>query len=318
MSPADALPKVSLVIPSYKRGPRILPTLRSALAQTHPLSEIIVVNDGGSADTRAAVAELGSPAVTIVDRAQGGAPAARNHGANIAAGPVLMLLDDDDILHPYATEVLLKTLTAFPEARASFCDHTFKDMVTGEYRSDHFHQLPHYQRFRQLRPVAEIVGADRMMLFGRNLHVALLEGNLLGQPWMIWRDTYLAIGGFESGLGSADDWDLYLRLTRNHRVAVVDRVASDHFRESGRVHLTTEDGQPQKQAAVARRQLALAGTRDLAAQTILRRKLGGHYKSFGDVARDQNTGEARRHYLTSLCWWPFDPVVALRVLFPTL
>lgn len=66
------------------------------------------------------------------------------------------------------------------------------------------------------------------MLFGRNLHVALLQGNLFGQPWMIWRDVYLELGGIVSDLGSADDWELYLRLTRLYKVSVIDprRVGS--------------------------------------------------------------------------------------------
>lgn len=312
-STAAQNPTVTLVIPSYNRGARILPTIQSALRQTRSLDEIIIVNDGGCAETRISVEGL-SPIIRVLDVPQGGAPSARNIGAREARGLVLMLLDDDDVLLDHAVETLLDALLAFPEAKASFCDHTFKDWVTGEYRENHFHVLPHYERFRRLIPEAQT--ESKAMLFGRNLHDVLLQGNLLGQPWMVWRTVYLNLGGFVSGLGSADDWDLYLRLTRHHKVAVVDRVASNHFREAGRAHLTTAEGQERVQLAVAIRQVHMAGLADVTAQWKLRKKIGRHYKTFGDIIRDTDPAQARRHYWRSTLWWPFDPVAVARVFFP--
>jgi glycosyltransferase involved in cell wall biosynthesis len=308
-------PAISLIIPSYNRGAKILPTLRSVLEQTLSVQEIIVVNDGASVDTREAVASLDA-GVSVIDQPQSGAAEARNVGARHAVCPVVMFLDDDDRLHPFAVEALIDCLIAFPAAKAAFCDHTFTDLTTGEHRSNHFHLLDHYARFRALVPDER--RDPNLMLFGRQLHDALLLGNLLVQPWMIWKDTYMALGGFVSNLGSADDWDLYLRLTRHYKVAVVDRVASDHFREVGRVHLTTADGQEETQVAVAIRQLRAAGRLDFMAQRCLRRKVGLHYKSAGDRERLSNPRRARLHYFRSLRWWPLDPVVAIRAVFPRL
>ena len=50
---------------------------------------------------------------------------------------------------------------------------------------------------------------------------------------MVWRDIYLALGGFVSELGSADDWDLYLRLSLDWRLSYVDCLAAKYRIWSG-------------------------------------------------------------------------------------
>lgn len=310
MSTAD----VSLIIPSYNRGARIRPTLESVRRQSVLPREILVVNDGGCEETRDVVSH-DFPEVRVIDCAQGGAASARNLGARQASQPLLMLLDDDDTLRPDATKVLREAMTAFPQAVAAYGDHAFADLVTGERRANHFHEAGWYARLWNT-PAIERRGDVR--LYGRPLHVTLLDGNLLGQPWMVRRDTYLAVGGFESGLGSADDWDLYLRITRRYPIVIADAVISDHFREVGRQHLTTAPDQSAFQTKVIKRQLALAGTTDVRAQVTLRRRMGLHHKTLGDAARPQSLTGAAREYRQAAMWYPADHVVLARALWYSL
>ena len=226
-----------------------------------------------------------------------------------------MLLDDDDTLEPHAIETLLRILLTFPDAAAAYCDHTFTDLSTGEHYPNHHSSLPSFACLRQIPPIRI---RDGVRLYGKALHYRLLNGNVLQQPWMVWRDKYLEIGGFESELGSADDWDLYLRITRRYSVALSDDVVGHHFVESGRQHLTKSPGQDHAQIRAIRRQLQFAQWYDWRARLLLRRRLAAYYKGFGDEARGQSLRIASSHYRKSFALWPFDHVVCARAAVWTL
>jgi hypothetical protein len=92
-----------------------------------------------------------------------------------------------------------------------------------------------------------------------------------------------------------------------------DDIISHHFVEQGRPHLTGQPGQDQFQMNVIRRQMRLAGWRDLRAQMVLRRRLAAFYKRFGDDVRSRSLREARAHYARAMALWPVDHVVCARV-----
>jgi glycosyltransferase involved in cell wall biosynthesis len=110
-------PDVSVVIPTRNRPEIVTRAVRSALAQTHPDIEVVVVVDGPDPATVAALAAVPDPRLRVVELpAQGGAPAARNHGAGLARGEWTALLDDDDEWHPekLATQLALARSAAVP------------------------------------------------------------------------------------------------------------------------------------------------------------------------------------------------------------
>ena len=72
-------PLVSILIPCSNAAPWLAATLASALAQTHPRTEIIIVDDGSS-DHSLAIARTFEPhGVRVVTQPNAGASAARNH-----------------------------------------------------------------------------------------------------------------------------------------------------------------------------------------------------------------------------------------------
>jgi glycosyltransferase involved in cell wall biosynthesis len=93
-------PLVSILIPCHNAAPWLAATLESALAQTHPRTEIIVVNDGSTDDSLAVARQFERPNVSIVTQPKAGASAARNHGLRLARGDYVQFLDADDLLAP--------------------------------------------------------------------------------------------------------------------------------------------------------------------------------------------------------------------------
>lgn len=86
---------VSVVVPCFNAEPYLAETLESALAQTLPPAQIVVVDDG-STDRSKEIAARYVPAITLIANSGKGASAARNFGTAQATGEFLQYLDADD------------------------------------------------------------------------------------------------------------------------------------------------------------------------------------------------------------------------------
>ena len=100
-------PLVSVVVPTYNRAYCLARTIDSALGQTHPSVEVIVVDDGSVDETAEMVAaRYGSDArVRLIRQANAGVSAARNTGLRVARGDYVALLDSDDVWEPWKLEL---------------------------------------------------------------------------------------------------------------------------------------------------------------------------------------------------------------------
>jgi glycosyltransferase involved in cell wall biosynthesis len=94
-------PLVSILIPAYNAERTLAWTIESALAQSWPHKEIIVVDDGSS-DTTLEVAGKywAEPGVRVISQPNRGASNARNLALSAARGEYIQWLDADDLLHP--------------------------------------------------------------------------------------------------------------------------------------------------------------------------------------------------------------------------
>jgi glycosyltransferase involved in cell wall biosynthesis len=92
---AAGAPTVSVIIPAYNAAGFVSRAIESALAQTHPPLEILVIDDGSKDATSEVVARF-APPVRLLRQPNGGPAAARNHGAREARGEWLAFLDADD------------------------------------------------------------------------------------------------------------------------------------------------------------------------------------------------------------------------------
>jgi len=300
---------LSLIIATFNRGPKIAATLDSALRQTAPAEEIIVVDDSSTDGTGNWVQEH-YPQVRVVRTERNMfTAAARNRGAAVALGRTLVFLDHDDLLSPRAFEVLLDLRESFPEAGAVFADHRYVNRASGICYPDHHTSQPAFARLRRV-PTLREMGQGR--LFGPELYRALLYGNLLQQPWAIDAELFARLGGFAADIRYCEDWELYLRVTRAVPVAVSDQVISDHIVEGENLHLSPD--QADMHQRVIERRLRCERFRNPGAAWVLHRRLAGYLKTEGDQAAPHDLGRAWRCYLRSFWHWPFDHVVAARLL----
>ncbi len=106
-------PLVSIIIPVYNPGPLLDATIQSALAQTWPNLEIVVVDDGSTDDSLARARSYADPRLRIIAQANAGSCAARNTGVRHARGDWLQFLDHDDLLSP---DKIARQLALYPNA----------------------------------------------------------------------------------------------------------------------------------------------------------------------------------------------------------
>lgn len=93
-------PLVSILVPAYNAEPFLADTLRSALGQTWPRCEIIIVDDGSRDGTLAVARQFESASVKVVPQPNQGAAAARNKAFSLSQGDYIQWLDADDLLGP--------------------------------------------------------------------------------------------------------------------------------------------------------------------------------------------------------------------------
>ncbi len=108
--------KVSVVVPLYNKAAYIGRALRTALAQTHAPMEILVVDDGSTDDSLAAVAAVADPRIRVISQPNAGPGPARDRGIRAARGEAVALLDADDAWAPGCLAALVALLRDYPDA----------------------------------------------------------------------------------------------------------------------------------------------------------------------------------------------------------
>jgi hypothetical protein len=94
---------VSIIISNYNYGHFLCQAIDSALAQTYPRTEVIVVDDGSTDNSRQILAGYAGRAQILLQE-NGGQAAALNYGFRISQGQLIVFLDADDLLLPTALE----------------------------------------------------------------------------------------------------------------------------------------------------------------------------------------------------------------------
>src|SRR5258708_5856521 len=105
--------RVSVIIPSYNCGRYVTEAVDSALAQTHPPAEVIVVDDGSTDDTEERLRPY-SGRIRYLRKENGGVATARNRGIHEAVGELIAFLDSDDSWHPRKLEIQIEYLRQNP------------------------------------------------------------------------------------------------------------------------------------------------------------------------------------------------------------
>jgi hypothetical protein len=190
------LPTVSLIIPAHNSVREVFEeALLSALAQSYPHVEVVVVDDGSTSQEHCALAleyAAEHQSIVFVKRDQtGGISSARNHGVSRSTGSYVGFLDHDDVLHPFAVELNVMLMIE----RSTTFQYSYECLLKPDGVS--FTQFLCKSRFSLFN----------LLHYNYICHFATVSKELLSQ--IEEKDSYI----FDSAKDGAEDHDLYLRLS---------------------------------------------------------------------------------------------------------
>jgi glycosyltransferase involved in cell wall biosynthesis len=189
--------RVSVIIPTYNSANWVTEAVASALGQTYPAAEIIVVDDGSTDDTSSRIAEFGSK-LRYIRKENGGVSSARNRGIEEVTGDWIAFLDADDIWHPRKLEFQAAALKARPKLGMLGTFFFSWPGTIPEVSSTWVEDF-------------EEIGLDD-----------LIVRNLLGTSTIIVRtDLIRASGPFDITLRGPEDHDMWIRVARLTQVAKI-------------------------------------------------------------------------------------------------
>lgn len=187
-------PLVSIVTPSYNTGKFIEETLRSVAMQDYPRVEHIVLDSGSTDETFEILARY--PSVRLVVPAPQGVSAKINHGFSIARGEIVGWINADDFYLPGAISKAVEALKRDQAAAVVYCNLLQVDEESNEINRE---------RTRQ-------VGWREMLAHN---YVPL-------ESAFARREALERIGPIDTRFPLVQDWDLWLRMSKQFPMLHVD------------------------------------------------------------------------------------------------
>ena len=205
-----AAPRVTVVVPAYNGEDVIGGAVETALAQTLESLEVVVVDDGSTDRTAERVASYAADdaRVRLVKQGNSGVAAARNRGVAEARGGYIAFLDQDDRWHPRKLDLQAVVLDADPSVALVGCRSALID--------------------REGRLLGWRLGGNA----SGDVHEEMLEWDMVsgGSVALVRRDAITTAGGFDTTLPIRSDWDMWIKLTRQHHFTTVTRTLVGYTR----------------------------------------------------------------------------------------
>jgi glycosyltransferase involved in cell wall biosynthesis len=197
------IPSVTVIIPAYNRADTIAPVITSVIRQTHPVSEIIVIDDGSTDGTDAVIRRsfrenhTWPGRLVHLSKPNGGKSSALNMALPNASSEWIAFNDSDDLWLPDKLEKQFKTLERFPHCKACFTDTLFG-----------------YQGTTTTLAIAGIKPLDDAGIM-KNLPLLLASrsSGIMMQTLMVHSEVMRAFGSFDTRLTVSQDTDLLFRLS---------------------------------------------------------------------------------------------------------
>jgi glycosyltransferase involved in cell wall biosynthesis len=188
---------VSIIIPAYNYAHYLAEAIDSALAQTYPDIEVIVVDDGSTDDT-AEVCKTFGDQIRYHYKKNAGLSAARNTGIELAKGKYALFLDADDILLPSMVERCMEVFDSdSSDIGVAACTRVLID-ENGKVVEE---------RPRE-KAVAEMITARDLLLMNR-ITVACA---------LVRVAVFDSVGRFDEALTSSEDRDMWIRIASTFKL----------------------------------------------------------------------------------------------------
>ncbi len=193
-----------MIIPTYRRK-EVLRAVESVLNNGYDEVSVLVGNDGGELDLR-----FGDPRVKVFDFPHTGNPSIlRNNLVRLTDAELITFLDDDDVYLPGKIEKQVEYILS-KDYDAVFCNVDVYDFRDGSYLGRAYN--------------------DVVLNKGRFIYIHNYGGILVYVgAWMMRREFFLRIGGFNESLDFLEDWEFGVKVILNGNIGFQDFVGVIHY-----------------------------------------------------------------------------------------
>lgn len=198
MNKNSNLPKVSIIIPVYNGSDYLRDAIDSALAQTYPNTEVIVINDGSTdAGKTEAIARSYKNKIRYYYKKNGGVSSALNYGIKKMGGEYFSWLSHDDVYTPDKVSEEIKALKGKPETTIIFSNFFLIDKRSNIFSESHIE--------------------DRALPKSINKNIfPVIRGMVNGDTVLIHKKVFKECGYFDESLKTSSDYSYWLKIFNNY------------------------------------------------------------------------------------------------------
>ncbi|GAA2032776.1 hypothetical protein GCM10009819_16040 [Agromyces tropicus] len=234
--PGDGRTTFALVIPTHRRPDLVTQAVESALRQTRPFDQVIVVPDGVDDP---AIGVLDARPIEVAPIEKAGVAAARNAGLARASTDWVCFLDDDDLLDPgYLARIEAEAATGALAMNTGYWSFAAEAGPGDEFSASTLDEC--LAAARTAEPRKDL---SYLQIEGRSFDLLLerMRGSM--STTAVRRDVIVRAGAFPHGFVTAQDWVMYVNVARLAEWrSLPDRLA--YFRDDARS--ITRTGSPLK------------------------------------------------------------------------
>lgn len=210
---------VSVIVPVYNRADIVSRTIESILAQSYQNFEVIAVNDGSSdasLDVLNSYALSHPGKVVVLNQQNTGQARARNNGIKLSKGEFIAFLDSDD---------------TWEKDKLSLQMPLFKKKVGLVYCGI-------YEVDSQNNKLKSVLCEPGMR--GNVYKRLLVKNRMTGGSVVVSREALNKAGFFDVTLDAAENWDLWIRISREFLVDYIDLPLVNYLRHPGNMSCDME------------------------------------------------------------------------------
>lgn len=288
--------RVAIVIPCYKQAHFLADAIESALTQSHPASEIVVIDDGSPDDVAGVTSRY--PEVRYIRQRNQGLSAARNTGIRNTSSEYLIFLDSDDRLLPHAVERGVEHLSARPDCA---------------FTAGRMHVIDRDGCLMWLWQPYQLEAPD---FFAQML---IDHCRIYPLTVMYRRSAIEAVGGgFNTSLRSAEDWDMDIRLAQRFGFHLYDEPIAEYRRHGKNMSLNditmmTSIVQVLRSQRHLRRHPRYASARKQGLRRVQERVGEIFIDQFHTAVHERRWGDALDRLATIAWWYPYFYVERVKI-----
>lgn len=225
--------KISIIIPTYNCSKYIGGAIESALNQSYPDYEIIVIDDGSTDDTVEVLNKyISNECIRYIYQKNQGPGAARNKGIVLSEGEYICFLDSDDELGPDSLKLRQEVLDSYDDIMMVFTEYAIRtldnDYIKGYLR--HHNCLEYFKD-------SIVQRIDNVVSFNGNFVDLFYSFS----PQPIWTGTVMlkkavidTVGYFRTDISIAEDTDYWTRIAERYTIGYIDKSTAvyNHHRSN--------------------------------------------------------------------------------------